>query len=307
MRAVLVLLLLALGAAGFAPPWALLWLGVPAITAASLLLAWRFGPWAFVLPVLAGAWMALDAAAPWTGWAAAGGMAGAWMGLREEGGGPPAGERALMLAPLLALSALVPLLPGWNASVSSLVEFVRTQDQRTIVAAREAGMAADQLKQFEGLVRDGEAAMARTMPYVLPVLLFLWTSVLVSAGRSLASRTATLLGWPALGASPLREWRLPDAVLAVLIGGIALALFGGPKFHASAAALVAGTLVGFCVQGVAVVESALLSRGVPLALIVLTLLFMFVAAWPAFVTTATLLGLSDVWLDYRRLEPAAAE
>lgn len=307
VRALLVLLLLALGSAAFAPPWAALWLGVPVATAASLLLAWRFGPWAFAVPLSAAAWVVVDSAAPWSGWIMAAGVTGAWMGLREEGGGPSSGERGLMLAPLLLLAAIVPLLPGWTGAVNALVAFVREADKQSLTLMRESGWPAEQVRSFETIIRDGEAAMSRTMPHVLPVLLFLWTSVLVSAGRSLAARTATLLGWPTLGSAPLCDWRLPDVALAPLLVGLALWLFAPSRFSPCATALVAGTLAGFCVQGVAVVESALLSRGVPLALIVLTLLFMFVAAWPAFVTTATLLGLSDVWRDYRRLEPAAAE
>jgi hypothetical protein len=56
------------------------------------------------------------------------------------------------------------------------------------------------------------------------------------------------------------------------------------------------------VQGIAVVESLLLARGVPPSIIVLTMLFVFALAMPVFVLTALAVGLSDVWLDYRRLE-----
>lgn len=301
------LLLLALGAASFSPPWAVLWLGVPVTVAASLLLAWRFGTWAFAVPAIALVPVLVQGGAPASGWMAAAGLTGVWMGLREEGGGPPAGERALMLAPLLLLAAIVPLLPGWKETVAQLVAFSHEANRQSLAMANGAGWPAERVQDFERVVRDGEKLLPGVMPLALPVMLFVWTSLLVSAGRSLASRTAIVLGWPPLGAQGLRDLRLPDAVLAVLIGGLALALFAGPTFHATASALLAATLLGFCLQGVAVVESALLSRGVPLALIVLSLSFMFVAALPAFVTTATLLGLSDVWLDYRRLEPAAAE
>jgi len=63
--------------------------------------------------------------------------------------------------------------------------------------------------------------------------------------------------------------------------------------------------LGFGVQGIAVVESLLLARGVPLSVIIITLLFMSVVALPALVLAAVALGLSDVWLDYRKLEPAS--
>jgi len=59
------------------------------------------------------------------------------------------------------------------------------------------------------------------------------------------------------------------------------------------------------VQGVAVVESLLLARGVPPPVVVLTMLFVFMIFMPYFVLAATALGLSDVWLDYRQLESVA--
>jgi len=71
--------------------------------------------------------------------------------------------------------------------------------------------------------------------------------------------------------------------------------------------LLLNTGLGFCVQGIAVVESLLLARGVPPAVIVLTMLFVFAVAWPLFMVATAAVGLSDVWLDYRGLEPAAEE
>jgi len=46
----------------------------------------------------------------------------------------------------------------------------------------------------------------------------------------------------------------------------------------------------------------MLARGIPLPVIVVTLTFVFLIAWPLFVMTAAVLGLSDVWLDFRRME-----
>ena len=50
--------------------------------------------------------------------------------------------------------------------------------------------------------------------------------------------------------------------------------------------------------------SLLIARGIPSPIIVLTLLFVFAVAMPiVFMLTTAAVGLSDVWLDYRRLEP----
>ena len=52
LRAVLLAGSLALSALVTPWPWAALWLAVPAVVAASLLLSWRYGPPAMALPLL---------------------------------------------------------------------------------------------------------------------------------------------------------------------------------------------------------------------------------------------------------------
>jgi hypothetical protein len=51
----------------------------------------------------------------------------------------------------------------------------------------------------------------------------------------------------------------------------------------------------------------LLARGVAPAFIMLLMVFLFVFTLPVFLPSAALLGLSDVWLDYRRLEASPRE
>jgi len=46
---------------------------------------------------------------------------------------------------------------------------------------------------------------------------------------------------------------------------------------------------------------------VPASIIALTLLFVFAVALPVFVLAAAAMGLSDAWLDFRRLEPASGD
>jgi hypothetical protein len=53
---------------------------------------------------------------------------------------------------------------------------------------------------------------------------------------------------------------------------------------------------------VAVAQSYFLARGVPPPVIIMTMLFFFMIAMPMFVLSTAALGLSDVWLDYRRLD-----
>jgi len=142
----------------------------------------------------------------------------------------------------------------------------------------------------------------RMLSFFSPNLIFGWLVVLVAAGRSLAARLAAWRGWPPLSSAPLSRWRLPDAALVPLIAGLAIALFASPQWWPGAALLLAQSALGYSVQGLAVAHSVLLARGVAPAFILLLMVFLFVFTLPVFLPSAALVGLSDVWLDYRRLE-----
>jgi len=79
-------------------------------------------------------------------------------------------------------------------------------------------------------------------------------------------------------------------------------LFASPQWWPGAALLLAQSALGYSVQGLAVAHSVLLARGVAPAFILLLMVFLFVFTLPVFLPSAALVGLSDVWLDYRRLE-----
>jgi predicted membrane protein DUF2232 len=173
---------------------------------------------------------------------------------------------------------------------------------------RLLGRLGDQggrLAALERAVADNAALRTRLLPHVVPTALFTWMVVLVSAGRTLAARVATTLRWPPLSRARFRDWRLPDGAIWVFLAGLALLVGQWPPWTPTAWTLLLNALLGFCVQGIAVVESLLLARGVPPSLIVLTMLFVFAVAMPIFMLTTAAVGLGDVWLDFRRLEPAA--
>src|SRR6185503_7615199 len=135
-----------------------------------------------------------------------------------------------------------------------------------------------------------------------PTALFAWITTLVLSGRMFASRIAATLKWPPLSRGRLVSLRLPDGALWLLLMGLGLLVAQWSAWAPTAWTLLLNTALGFGVQGIAVVESLLLARGVPPSIIVLTMLFVFTLAMPVFVLTAVAVGLSDVWLDYRRLE-----
>jgi len=286
-------------------PWAWLWLAVPAVVALALLVCWRFGVAAVAAIVLAATAAIVVGWAHrlWLWWIPAAALAGAWMGAREEGPGPRSGSRAWMLAPVLALAAVLPWLGHYRDLVAAVERELAAGDSQLLDLLRQIGADHERLAAMQKTVNENAALRHAALPHAIPTLLFLWVGALVVAGRSLAARSAAVLRWPRLSRASLRDWRLPDAALWTFLAGLALLVALWPAWAPTGWTLLLIVGLGYCVQGVAVVESLLLARGVPPPVIILTLLFVFMIAMPMFVLTTAALGLSDVWLDYRRLDP----
>ncbi len=246
-----------------------------------------------------------DSLGLWAWWIPACGLTGAWMGLREEGEGTSGGQRAWMLIPVLVLAAGLPWLLRYPQLIESVDRELRASDAELVRLLRRLGDQGGRFAAFERTVTDNATVRHGLLPHVVPTLMFMWMVTLVGAGRALASRTAMTLRWPALSRARFRDWRLPDGAIWVFLGGLALLVAQWQPWAPTAWTLLLNTLLGFCVQGIAVVESLLLARGVPPSLIVLTMLFVFAVAMPVFMLTTAAVGLGDVWLDFRRLEPGA--
>jgi hypothetical protein len=305
VRAILLVAVLGALALQSPAPWSWLWLAVPAVVAVALLVSWRFGIVALaVVALLAGALAVLGSAQGlWVWWIPAAALAGAWMGLREEGPGPSAGQRAWMLAPALALAALLPWLAHYHELVAAVERELTAGDAQLLQLLRQMGTSGDRLGAMEKTMTENAALRRSALPLIIPTVLFLWTGLLVAAGRALAARTAWAMRWPRLSSASLREWRLPDAVLWVFLAGLAVLVAPWPAWAPTGWTLLINAGLGYCVQGAAVAQSYLLARGVSPPVIIMTMLFLFVLAMPMFVLSTAALGLSDAWLDYRRLEP----
>lgn len=305
LRVGLLVAALALFAVQTPTPWARLWVLVPGTVAVSILAGWRFGGYGVLLPlVLLAATVLIEGPfSLWAWWLPATSLTGVWMGLREEGGGPTAGERAWMLLPALLLAASLP----WTLHYSDLVVRVTAEltasDAELIAWGKQMGASTERLVSLQRAIEDQAKLRDQVLPHVLPTVLFVWVALLVSAGRSISSWMTGVLRWPPLSRARLRGWRLPDGALWLLLASLGLLVLEWREWTGTAWTLLLNTALGYCVQGIAVVESLLLARGVPPSIIVLTMLFVFAVAMPVFMLTTVALGLSDVWLDFRRLEP----
>ncbi len=311
LRAVLLLGSLTLAAVATPWPWSVLWLAVPLVVAGSLLLTWRFGWVALSLPLLLAVVAGLAIAFPASGlkswhvlWLPLAALTGAWMGSREEGGGPTIGERAWMHAPLLAAAFALPLLPGLMGALTRVEARARTEEIQMLKTMQGPDKPGTWRHMMQESTKLPPADRVRMLSYFMPNLMFAWMVLLVGAGRSLAARASAWRAWPPLLSAPLLAWRLPDGALVPLLAGIALALFAGAAWRPGAAVLLAQSVLGYSVQGIAVAHSLLVSRGVPPAFVLLLMVFLFAFTLPVFLPSVALLGLSDVWLDFRRLEPS---
>lgn len=305
LRGLLVVGLLALGMSNTPAPWATLWIAVPLAVAVSLLLAWRFGARALIVPaVLAGLAPLLDGAGSlWVWWIPAGALIGVWMGMREEHA-LPSGERAWMLVPALLIAAALPWIPRYGEFVTAVDRALQAGDAQLVDLFKQVGYDGERLETVRRAIAENARLRFEALPYVLPTALFVWVVGLVAAGRAVSSRVANVMRWPDLTQGRLHDWRLPDAALWTFLAGLGLLVSPWTRTAPTAWTLLINSGLGYCVQGIAVVESLLLARGVPSSIIVLTMLFVFTIAMPLFVLTTAVVGLSDVWLDYRRLEPA---
>jgi hypothetical protein len=167
---------------------------------------------------------------------------------------------------------------------------------------RQLGYQGERLHTIERYLQQSAELRAPWVRLVLPSLIFGWMTLLVGAGRVIAGQIADRIHWPDLSRARFTEWRLPDGAIWLFLAGLALVLAEWKPWTPTAVTLLIVPALGYCAQGIAVVESLLLLRGVPPSIITLTLLFVFIMAFPVFILTTVCVGLSDVWLDYRRLE-----
>jgi hypothetical protein len=304
LRILLLVALLSLLSFELPMPWGSLWLVVPVSVALGLLLSWRWGAWGVTVPVGLFA-IALLAAGPfslWVWWVPVAALSGAWMGLREEGGGRGIGELAWMLLPVLLLAAALPWMLEYPHLVSAVDRYLHASNERFLEMLGQLESSGDRLQSLRETWIQGAQLQRKALPMLLPTVVFLWMTVLVIAGRGLSARLARVLRWPELSRGRFADWRLPDAAIWLFLTGLALLIAPLPEWQPTGWTLLIGSGLGYCAQGIAVVESFLLARGVPPSMIVLTFVFVSAMATPVFLLASVCLGVSDLWLDFRRLE-----
>jgi hypothetical protein len=304
-----ILALILLGQLLTPEPWTYLWPVLPVAGAAALLLAQTGVPAAGWLPPLASAMALLFfgvADQPWAWCLLAGVVAAALMGLAERRGHVDS-NRLWAYLPLVVLAAAFPLAPGYKEFVERVAGAIRAQEARQILSLKELALRPDQrlaFEQFVGAVTDRQVAVVQA---VLPTLLFAWVALLVHLAERMAHRLAELVRRPLSPTLPFTAWRLPDGAVWLFIAGLALVAAREARIEPVGVNLAAATGLAFGVQGLAVMKSMLSSQGMAPGMVMMLFVFVWFMLGPVLLVAATGLGLMDLWLDFRHLEPRADE
>ncbi len=286
-------------------PWLVLWPLVPAAGAAALLLTQTQLPilgWLPAALVVGGLLVAGAANEPWAWCLAAGSLATSLLGLAERRG-VTWSQRPWAFLPVLVLAAAMPLAPGYDKLVAGAVGGVRATAAQQMAALNAATMTPDQraeAAQLVGAAFDFLALLART---ILPAILFGWIVTLVGLAERLSRRLADIVKRPLGPAVPLAFWRLPDAAVWFLVAGLALVVTRDARVMPVGINLATSVGLAFALQGFAVVQVFLTSSGMTPGLVTLLFVFVALAMWPILPVGCAGVGLMDMWLDFRRLEP----
>jgi hypothetical protein len=290
-------------------PWLVLWPLVPAIAAAALLLTQTQLPALGWLPpalVMGGLIVLRAADEPWAWCLAAGCLAASLLGLAERRGAAWS-ARPWAFLPVLVLAAALPLAPGYDRLVAAAVGGVRGTETQQVAALNATQMTAEQRAEAAQLVAAGFDFLALLARTILPALLFAWVVTLVGMGERLSRRLADFVKRPLGPMTPLAYWRLPDAAVWFLVAGLALVVTKDARAMPVGLNLATSVGLAFALQGFAVVQVFLTSAGMTPGLVTMLFVFVALAMWPILPVGCAGVGLMDVWLDFRRLEPRPYE
>jgi hypothetical protein len=290
-------------------PWAMLWPIVPVLGAATLLLSQTQLPaigWLVPALTLAGLVVFGWSSEPW-GWClAAGSMAAAMLGFAERER-TPAEKRAWAYLPVLTLAALFPLAPNYADFVAAVAGMLHGEEARQLAMLETTTMPAEQKVAAAQLIGSAIQFGLVLAQNVLPVFLFVWVALLVHLAERMARRLAELVKRPLPEPSPFERLRMPDGLIWLLIIGIALITLRDPRTVPVGINLSIAVGLAFALQGLSVVKVFLVSHGMTPGLIALLFLFTTLTMWPILPLACAGVGLMDLWLDFRRLEPGAPE
>jgi len=203
--------------------------------------------------------------------------------LGKEGGVSKSG---LNLALGLITTMLVVLISGAGLHDGTVMEYVRQLLAPLFEASRQEGMDPVMLQRIEA-----------TTAWIFPGLTVLCLWLLWWGDVILARNIAVYYGFFRGDTQPVSDFRLPRSVAYGFMLLMAVASFAGgtAQYLATNTGLVIAGLLA--AQGLAVVHTWLHARRLQIAAIVM---YVMLLIQPVMVLPFAMIGLLDIWFDYRR-------
>jgi len=215
-------------------------------------------------------------------------------------------RRAWRLAPVISAALAATLLGGavlgllMAPQVSSwpalLADAWRASFDGAVATYRDLGMSAEQLAELESQ-RD---QLAQSALNFLPALLVVAGAALWLVNLRVSARWAA---WPQLDA--LSRWRMPDAVIWLLIASGFGLFVPNPLVAVIAGNVFAVVIASYFGQGLAIVSYFFQRFGLPRGLRIATYLVIALQQVAAGLVVA--LGVFDLWGDFRHLTARPAD
>jgi uncharacterized protein YybS (DUF2232 family) len=217
----------------------------------------------------------------------------------ERQGIPPAAAGGIGLAALslswLLFWGIYGLSAGFNPCSSLQLALVSSIDQTAAVWREMPDLPADALYNLELLA----AWLREFLPRVLPGLLAaaaaftVWLNMVIG-NRLLRRLRSEQSAWP-----KFQYWRLPDALIWLLIAAVSIALAAADSLKDVGCSLIVVSGLLYFFQGAAVFIHMLHRWNVPLFWRIV--LYLTVTAQGYGILLLAVTGVADTWADFRRL------
>jgi len=173
---------------------------------------------------------------------------------------------------------------------------VRTEIEKSITQGLAALSSSGMPEKEVAALREGIADVQRVIVTVYPSVILVWIAFVTGFNLLILSQIRERLPSP-LELGRLAAFRNPDPLVWVLIGAGFALLLDHPVVHGVALNVLIVVCTAYFVQGIAVVTGIFDRFSV--APIIRSILYFIVIVQPYLVIGLTILGIFDIWGDFR--------
>jgi len=215
-------------------------------------------------------------------------------------------ERTVLYGTFVILTVAL-LLLGYHLQrtgqnpVQAVESFVRDGVDESIGAYAQLGMPAEQVGELRKSVPHVVRAILGLLPafVVISAVTFVVLNVLV--GMAFLRKR----GLPARDFGDLNLWKIPDRMVWFVIAAGTLVLIPQENIRLIGLNLLVVFLFAYVLQGFAIINYFFTRKRIPVFLrwVVYTLIFV----QNVFLLVVAVIGFADIWVDFRKINPPAAD